>query len=186
MIEEAEKWKIMLSEEIANCRVFKVRRDLSIRENDTDEKEAHSFFVIESPEWVNIIPVTKDGKVVMIEQYRHGIGEITLEIPGGLVDGDEKPEIAAERELLEETGYAPREVVFLGKSRPNPAIQDNWVYHYLALDCEKIQEPEFDSTEHAKTKLIEKSYISEAISNGEISHSLVIAAFYWLRLKENK
>jgi ADP-ribose pyrophosphatase len=180
MIEKVVTWQRIRSENVADCKIFKVRRDYSVRENEDKE---HPFYCIENPEWVNIIPVTKSGEVVLIEQYRHGIEEITLEIPGGMVDDGEDAKVAADRELVEETGYVPRETIFLGKSRSNPAIQDNWVYHYLALDCEKTHEVKFDSTEHAVTKLVDLSEITQLIKSGEITHSLVIAAFHWFNLR---
>ncbi len=180
MTQKIHTWKRIRSEPVADCKVFKVRRDYSV---NSDSGKEFPFYCIENSAWVNIIPVTKSGEVVLIEQYRHGIEEITLEIPGGLVDGGESPEFAANRELLEETGYTPRETIFLGKSRPNPAIQDNWVYHYLAIDCEKTQEPEFDSTESVASKLVPLGEINDLIRDGKITHSLVIGAFYWHSLK---
>lgn len=171
-------WARKESKQVADCRVFKLREDFS---ESTDGKDA-SFFVIESPEWVNIIPVTKDGNIVLIEQYRHGIDEITLEIPGGLVDDGEDAGAAAERELIEETGYVPREVVMIGKSRPNPAIQDNWVYHYLAIDCELKNEVKFDDHESIQTRVVPMKYMPKLLMQGKITHSLVIAAFHWFSL----
>ena len=181
MTEKVETWKRIRSENVADCKIFKVRRDFSVRENSDKE---FPFYCIENPSWVNVIPITTSGEVVLIEQYRHGIEEITLEIPGGMVDDGEDAKLAANRELVEETGYVPRETIFLGKSRPNPAIQDNWVYHYLAVDCEKTHEVEFDSTEHVVTKSVKLSDVSGLIANGEITHSLVIAAFYWFSLRK--
>ena len=180
MTQKIHTWKRVRSEPVADCKVFKVRRDYSV--NSETGKE-FPFYCIENSAWVNVIPVTKSGEVVLIEQYRHGIEEITLEIPGGLVDGDEDIKFAANRELLEETGYSPRETIYLGKSRPNPAIQDNWVYHYLAIDCKKTHEPEFDSTESVATKLVPFEAVKNLIADGKITHSLVIAAFYWHSLK---
>ncbi len=181
MTEKPETWKRIRSENVADCKIFKVRRDFSVRENSDRE---FPFYCIENPEWVNVIPVTTSGEVVLIEQYRHGTEEITLEIPGGMVDDGEDAKLAANRELVEETGYVPRETIFLGKSRPNPAIQDNWVYHYLAVDCEKTHEVKFDSTESVVTKLVNLAEISGLIANGDITHSLVIAAFYWFSLRK--
>lgn len=185
MAEQAEKWKILRSEEVANCRVFKVRRDLSIRQNDPDEERAFPFYVIEAPDWCNVIALTPEKKVVLIEQYRQGIESLTLEIPGGMIDEGEAASIAAERELLEETGYLPGKMIELGRSRPNPAIQNNWVYHFLAIDCEKVREAEFDSTEHVVTRLYDIDAVGGLIENGEITHSLVFAAFlrFWQHSK---
>jgi ADP-ribose pyrophosphatase len=178
-----ETWKINNSEIIADCKIFKVRRDHSLRESDNAE---FPFYCLENGDWVNIIPLTTSGEVVLIEQYRHGIQEVTLEIPGGMVDDGEDALIAAERELVEETGYVPKETILLGKSHPNPAIQDNWVYHYLAIDCEKHHEPEFDATESVRTILVPLKDIQNLIADGKITHSLVVAAFYWFSLKGSK
>jgi len=179
MTEKVATWRVKSSKQVADCKVFKVREDTAVCNEDGKE---HPFYVIESPEWVNIIPLTHDEEVVLIEQYRHGINEIALEIPGGLVDDGETPEEAAVRELAEETGYVPRKVVLLGKSRPNPAIQNNWVYHYLALDCELKLELKFDSNESIATGLVPLAEIAPLISEGMITHSLVVAAFHWFSL----
>lgn len=178
--DKAKTWKRVLSEQIADCRIFQLRRDISVCSDGTEEQ--HTFYCLECPDWVNIIPMTSDNQILLIEQYRHGIEEVTLEIPGGMVDEDESAEEAAVRELLEETGYAPREVVALGKSRPNPAIQDNWVHHFLALDIELKQEPEFDTTEHAVIRFVSLDEISTLIQSDVITHSLVVAGFHRLSL----
>lgn len=174
MKNQPDTWKRIESEEVANCRIFKVRQDKCVRLSDGAE---HNFFVLENTDWVNIIPITTNNEVVLIKQFRHGIEAMTLEIPGGMVDDDEDPQFAATRELIEETGYKPREVVFLGKSHPNPATHDNLVYHYLALDCEKVQEVKFDSTESIVTSLGSLDEIPNLIADEKITHSLVVAAF---------
>ena len=181
MTKKIETWKIKRSEIVADCKIFNVRRDYSVRDSDGAE---FPFYCIENPDWVNVIPITKEGKVVLIEQYRHGIEEITLEIPGGMVDEGEDAKFAAERELVEETGYVPRETILIGKSRPNPAIQNNWVYHYLAIDCKKHHEPEFDATESVVSKLVPFEKVQHLLKDGKITHSLVIAAFHWLSLRK--
>lgn len=179
MKQKPDTWKRSRSEEIADARVFKVRKDFCVR--DLDNSEA-TFFVVENPDWVNIIALTKDEKVVLIEQFRHGAEEIILEIPGGMIDAGESHTIGAARELAEETGYVPREVILIGKSRPNPAIQNNWIYHYLALDCEKTSEPEFDEHESVVTKLVAANEIENLIVDRKITHSLVVAAFHYLEI----
>ena len=181
MIEQPETWTRTKTKEIADCRVFKVREDFCRRETDDAE---HNFFVIESPDWVNVVALTKKKAVILIEQFRHGTQEITLEIPGGMVDGRENPETAARRELAEETGYESDEFIFLGKSRPNPAIQTNWMYHYLALNCEKTQETAFDEHESLITKVVSLAEIEKLIKGGEITHSLAISGFYYFNLHE--
>ncbi len=175
MAEKPDTWRRVESKKIADCRVFKVREDLSERAGDA--KRA-TFFVVENPDWVNIIAVTVDEKVVLIEQFRHGAETIVLEIPGGMVDENESPENAARRELLEETGFSSDEFIYLGKSQPNPAIQNNWIYHYLALNCEKMAETKFDEHESVITKLVLLDEIPGLIRNEKITHSLVLAAFY--------
>jgi 8-oxo-dGTP pyrophosphatase MutT (NUDIX family) len=181
MSEKIETWKIKRSETVADCKIFKVRRDFSVRNSDGAE---FPFYCLENGDWVNVIPITAAGEVVLIEQFRHGIEEITLEIPGGMVDDGEDAKLAAERELVEETGFVPRETILLGKSRPNPAIQNNWVYHYLAIDCEKHHEPEFDATESVISKLVPFEEVQNLLKDGKITHSLVITAFHWLSLRE--
>jgi len=169
-------WEKLESKQIADCRVFRVREDVSKRSDGV----RGTFFVLENPDWVNIIAVTKDEQVVLIEQFRHGTENVILEIPGGMIDGDESPADAAKRELLEETGYSSQNWVLLGRSHPNPAIQNNWVYHYLALDCDRTADVSFDEHENIATELMPLSDVSKLIADGRITHSLVIAAFYYL------
>ena len=182
-MEKPDSWKQVLSDEVADCRVFRVRRDTCIRDSDGKSSD---FFVIENPDWVNVIAINKADEVVLIEQFRHGTEEIELELPGGLVDDGEAAEEAAKRELLEETGYSSNRWKLLGKSSPNPAIQNNTIYHYLALDCEKTSETAFDLHESITTKLVSRCKADDLIDDGSITHSLVIAAFYYLsRTNEN-
>lgn len=183
MSEKVDIWKRTDSKEIADCRVFKVRVDYSERESDGKQS---MFFVTEHFDWANIIALTKKKEVVLIEQFRHGVGEIILEIPGGIIDENEAPETAARRELMEETGFTANEFILLGKSRPNPAISDNWLYHYLALDCEKTHETTFDEHESVVSKLVPLKEIQNLISSEKITHSMVIAAFYLFDLKNNE
>ena len=182
MSESPERWERIASKQIADCRVFKVREDLC----RNGEREAN-FFVIENPDWVNIIALTKEMQVVLIEQYRQGIENVILEIPGGMIDAGETPEAAARRELLEETGYASDEFVYLGKSHPNPAINNNTLHHFLALNVEKIEEVAFDEHESVVTRHAPLPEIPALIKSGAISHSLVVAAFqyfsfYWFKI----
>jgi 8-oxo-dGTP pyrophosphatase MutT (NUDIX family) len=172
-------WRRERSEQVADCRVFKVRRDYSA---DPRDGRAHDFYVIEAPDWINVIPLTDDGRVILIEQYRHGTGEISLEIPGGMVDAGESPREAAARELLEETGYEASEVVLLGKTRPNPAIQNNWIHTFVARGVEYRHEPLNAGTEQTVVRLVPLEKIPSLIEEGKITHALVVVGFHRLGL----
>jgi ADP-ribose pyrophosphatase len=172
-------WRRERSEQVADCRVFQVRRDYSA---DPRGGRVHDFYVIEAPDWINVIPLTKDNEVVLIEQYRHGTEGVSLEIPGGMVDPGEEPSETAARELFEETGYEAAGVVLLGKTRPNPAIQDNWIHTFLARGVEYRQEPLNQGTERTRVRLEPLARIPSLIKEGAIDHSLVVVGFYWLAL----
>jgi 8-oxo-dGTP pyrophosphatase MutT (NUDIX family) len=176
---ETLAWRRLDSEPLADCRVFQVRKDRSVSLRDGLE---HDFYVIEAPDWINILPLTAHDEVVMIEQYRHGSSEVTLEIPGGMVDQGEEPVEAALREMLEETGYAAQEALLLGKTRPNPAIQNNWIHTFLSRDVRFRRAPVFDGTEHTTARLVPLADVPALIADGTITHSLVVMAFYWLSL----
>jgi ADP-ribose diphosphatase len=177
MESKPDTWQRRSSKKVADCRVFTVREDDSVRASDGREGR---FFVIESRDWVNVIAMTVDQRVVLIEQFRHGVEEAILEIPGGMIDPGEDALNAAKRELAEETGYTSDDWTFLGKSRPNPAIQKNEIFHYLAAHSVQTLKTQFDEHESITTRLLSLDDVSKLIAAGEITHSLVIAAFYFL------
>jgi len=179
-------WMNITSEQIADCRVFTVHKKLSRRETAGSTDRTHDFYVFDSGDWVNIIPLTENREVLMIEQYRHGTEGFTLEIPGGSVDPeDPSPVFAAERELLEETGYTAQKWIPLGQSHPNPAIQGNLCHTFLALNVRQIEIPEFAGTEDIAVRLLPLDDVPDLIRSGTITHALVMVAFYWLSLNED-
>jgi ADP-ribose pyrophosphatase len=168
-------WKILSSRRDESYRVFSLRTDRALSPRTRKE---HDFYILESSSWVNVIPLTPDNKVVMIRQYRHGIRDITLEIPGGLVEADDTPLGAAGRELREETGYREGEMIPLGTVHPNPAIQNNRCYTFLAKDAVPAGRQDLDEKEDIEVILYPLEEIQGLISDGTITHSLVVVAFY--------
>lgn len=160
-------------------RVFKVRKDVTINPRTG---QTHDMFVLDQPDWVNVIPLTADDQVVMVEQWRHGSRTIELETPGGLMDSGETPEVCGRRELLEETGYEPGQIVHLGTVKPNPAIQSNLQHYILATGCRQVAELNLDHAEDIAVCLVPLADIPGLIRTGKITHGIVIGAFYWLNL----
>ncbi len=172
----AQPWTWLSSTIIHSCRIFDLKRE-QYRSRRTGRE--HDFYLLHSGDWVNIIPLTADQKVVLVNQYRFGSKDFSLEIPGGMVDPEDSPAGAASRELLEETGYAGDEPVLLGTVHPNPAIHNNRCYTYLINNASYRTPPRQDSTEDIEVQLLPLSDIPDFIRSGKITHSLVIAAFYW-------
>jgi len=176
-------WKCTRSKPSHSFRVFSIRTDRTISPR-TGKK--HDFYIIESNDWVNIIPLTPDHKVVMIKQYRHGSRKVTLEIPGGLAEVGDTPKKAAARELLEETGYQAKKWVKIGVVNPNPALFNNRCHTFLAQDIQKVSGPSPDQTEDIEVVLVPLKKIPGLIQKGKIDHAMVITAFthYFFRYSE--
>jgi ADP-ribose diphosphatase len=173
------RWKTLASEPVYRTPIF----DLHRRRSQHPHRGDRDFFVLEAPHWVNIIPITRSREVVMVRQYRHGIGAFTLEIPGGMMDpGESEPMAAARREMLEETGYDSADIVDLGRVHPNPAIQPNYCYFFAARGVRKVRKPQLDATEETEVVLVPMTRIKELIASGRITHALVIAAFSFFQL----
>jgi len=138
--------------------------------------------VLAAPDWVNVIPLLPDGRVLLVRQWRFGIRRPTLEIPGGMVEGEEE-RAAAERELLEETGYRAADWRRLGEVHPNPAFLSNRCGTWVASGLERLGEPLGDGEEEITLAAAPLAEIPELVAGGEITHALVIAAFYLFGLR---
>lgn len=134
------------------------------------------FYRMHYPEWVNVVALTPDGMIILVNQFRHGTMEFSTEIPGGIMEEGENPEDGAKRELREETGYTSTKWVKLGKVAPNSAIQTNYCNVFMALDCVKTSETDFDEDEDIETFTVDYKALLELIAQGKITNSVVLSA----------
>lgn len=143
----------------------------------------HSFYVLDCPDWVNVVALTHRNEVILVRQFRAGTRSVTLEIPGGGVEKRDASALAAvRRELREETGHVARSWRRLGVVQPNPAFQSNRCTTYLARGCRRVGDLIPDAGEDLAVELVPLVRIPGLIRAGRITHSLVIAAFHFLSL----
>jgi len=167
MEKQLEKWELLKSEEGIDLKLFKVRYDyLRNPRNDKIIK----VIVLDGSDSVNVVPITKNDGILMIEQYRFGIGDYTLEIPGGIVDEGEDHQQAAARELLEETGYSGKDWQYLGVIPANPVFQNSSIHHWLVRDIALTGTTDFDDAEDIRFLEIPIERVRQMIRKGEIRH----------------
>lgn len=177
------KWEIVRSFVDRDYGIFKTVIQEAISPKDF---KSYRFYTIDSSDWVNVIPLTEDGKIVMIKQFRQGRKEICLEIPGGLVEKGEDPLDCAIREVEEETGYIGGKVTYLGVISPNPALFTNLCHTFLFDGVRKEGLRKLDATEDIEVVLVDKGEIVSLIREGVINHALVICAFFFFFLKDGR
>lgn len=169
-------WEKIRSKQLGDFRIFKLRTDTKISPRTGKE---HEFFILDTANWVNIVAVTPDQKLVMVEQYRHGSNTVELEIPGGLMEPHETDPVATGvRELREETGYEGENARLLGRVYSNPAIFNNTTFTVLIENCRLKHAVEFDSGEDLITRLVPVADLPKLVADEKISHSLVVVALY--------
>lgn len=164
---------------LGDFKVFSVRGE---RTRSPRSGRPHDFYVLECPDWANVVALTDSSEVVLVRQFRAGTRSVTLEIPGGSVKKGESAAAAVRRELREETGYAARSWRRIGVVHPNPAIQGNRCSTYLARGCRKVGDLMPDEGEDLAVELVPLPRIRDLIRKGRITHSLVIAAFHFFSL----
>ncbi len=173
-------WNI-LSSETEDCGgIFRVRKDTVLMPKNERKYTVYSLCL---SDWVNVIALTDQQEVVMVKQYRHGIRNFTVELPGGVIDPEDTPIESAKRELLEETGFAVDELTLLGTVHPNPAIQTNKCYTFFGRNAKKKSGQNLDELEDIEVITVPLKRIPDMIQKGDITHGLIIAAFCFLFVK---
>jgi len=181
---DIKPWKKVGSQPAGDFRIFTIRSDRVISPRT---QSAQDVYVIDSTNWVNVIAVTPDQHLVMIEQYRHGSTTVELEIPGGMIDAkDASPEAAAMRELREETGYEGRNPRLIGRIFPNPAIMSNTCFTIMLENCHCLHPVQFDHGEDLATRLVPVADLPQLVATGKIQHSLVVVALYFFDLWQRR
>ncbi len=176
------KWRRTRDESVGTYRVFEVRR---IELEDASGRDRGHAFTLHGNHWCNVVAVTPDDQIVLVWQYRFGTNALSLEIPGGVIDAGEDPEHAALRELREETGYVAERVEPLLVVEPNPAIQDNRCYTFVAFGARLAGPTEFDAMEELETTLLPAARVGELLDSGQVTHSLVQGALeaFWRKVR---
>jgi ADP-ribose pyrophosphatase len=183
---QPQSWKLIKTESGPDLHLFRVKYNWM--KNPRNGREMRTV-VLESSDWVNVVAVTMDRKIVTVSQYRFGIGDVTVEIPGGLVNPGEESLDAAKRELMEETGYTSSEWKYLGSVQPNPAFHNNLCHFWLATSAIKTEMTALDDGEDIAVSLLSLEDVRSAIREGRLKHSLTLSALsrifnIWPKLDE--
>jgi ADP-ribose pyrophosphatase len=165
-----EPWKILESSYL--------RPRIRVDKCELPNGKVFEPMVFEFRPWANVLALTKDREAVLVRQYRHGVQEILLELPGGILEDGEEPSDGVKRELLEETGYGTSGMIQVGKLYANPAIQTNTMYCFLALDVEKVADQKLDETEELEVQLVPLEELIAMVKRGEFLHGLQVAALF--------
>ncbi|MEE8469237.1 MAG: NUDIX hydrolase, partial [Planctomycetota bacterium] len=165
-------WERLSSETAENLHLFQPRWDLMVNPRTGQQLRR---LVLETRDWVNVVARTLEGSYLLVRQYRFGTERVTTEVPGGLIDPGEEPLDAARRELREETGYEAERWSSLGSVAPNPAVQDNRCYHFLAQGARCVGELEQDAGEDLVVCTLSEAELRAAVASGEIDHALVLS-----------
>lgn len=169
------RWEALAHTTLTKTRIFEVR---STRFRHPVRGTERDFVVIDPPDWVNVVATTADDRIVLVQQFRYGTNEFSLEIPGGVIESGEEPLIAGVRELREETGYVGAPGRILGSVHPNPAIQSNRCHFVLVEQAVDTEPLAWDPDEEMKVFVLP---IPEALAlarAGGITHSLTLNALF--------
>ena len=166
-------WKVKTSQYILERPWITLREDHVVLPSGVEMEEFH---VIEYPNWAATVCIDTEGDLILVEQYRHGIGRFSLELPAGVIEKNEDPFQGAQRELLEETGYTSSEWVSLGRFSTDPSNHSNYAHFYVALNASFYKEPSYDAEEDLVTRKIPLEEALELVEKGTIIHGLHVTA----------
>ena len=175
-------WTRVATKVLNDLRIMKVQEVTAISPKTGNE---HGFFVLDTVDWVNVLPITPDQEVVFVRQYRHGSDAISLEIPGGMVDAGETPIVSAARECLEESGFRASHLTSLGVLNPNPAVFNNQLHTFVAENVVIEGDIQNTATEQTEVVLVPRAELASYLLDGRIDHALV-AATLWRYLYLNQ
>ena len=167
-------WPVESSRRVQEYPIFDVHHD---RVRSPRTGEVHDFYIVEAPPAVVVVALTAADEVVLVEQYRHGIRQVTLELPAGILDGDE-PLQGGLRELREETGYGVGHAELLGVLEQNPAWETVRVHVVYGEGAEREGELELDPGEDTRVRLVPRARIPALVAEGTISSAVAVAALY--------
>lgn len=171
------KWKLLSSRYLFNDLWFKIRKEKC---ETSQGKIVDPYYVYEFPTWVCAVPITEDGKVVMVRQYRHALGEVCLELPGGCVDPtDANFEQAIARELKEETGYVFGNYEYLGRISANPSTNNNLLHMFLARGGRKVAEQMLDANEEIEVELYSIDELKQLVRENKIIQSMHVSCILY-------
>lgn len=171
-----EKWKLLSSEYICKEPWATLRKDTC---ELPDGRINDHYYVLEYPDWVNMVGITEQNELLVIKQYRHGAGMLSLEIPAGTMESGENPVDAAIREMLEETGYAFDHIEEIATLYANPATSGNVTYTYLMTGGRKVQEQALDDHEEIDVYLVPLPEAKKMLLDNRFSQALHSSALFY-------
>ncbi|WP_445634359.1 Nudix hydrolase domain-containing protein [Nostoc sp. DSM 114161] len=169
-------WTLLSSKYLVQDKWLNLRADTC---QMPDGRVVEPFYVLEYSTWVNVVAITKSQEVVLVKQYRHGVQKTVLELPGGSMDAqDDSPLEAAQRELLEESGYTSNNFIETGIISPNSATHNNLIYCFLATDVELVADLKLDITEQIDVVLLPLEKLIQDIDNGILIQAFHISSLF--------
>lgn len=169
-------WKLLSSNYIHKGVWATLRTD---RCEMPDGRIVEDYYVLEYSDWVNAVAVTEDNQIILVRQYRHAVGQVSLELPGGVMDAGETPEAAIKRELLEETGYAFEDLELLSELWPNPSTGNNTVRCFLATGGKKVTGQHLDEHEDIVVEFYSINEVRQMLARNEIKQAMHVAGLFY-------